>query len=394
MTGRESPPPRVLLAVTDPVSLRLLSGLPVALSERGWQVDVVVGGESPSLPGATTWLVPMQRDAAPLADLVALVRWIRLVRRRHPSAVLVGTPKAGLLGLLAAWITRVPVRVYHLRGLRLESAHGIQARVLTILERVAMRAATAVVAVSDSLRDECLNRRLTDPSKIVVLGRGSSNGVDLGRFAECFPISRADRTAKWGLDPSLDVVGFVGRVTPSKGLTTMVDAAQVASSQGARFQVLLVGPEEVPGYGRQLIRALESAGVPAAHVPWVDDVATVYPAMDVLCLPSLREGFPNVVLEASAASLAVVTTDATGCRDAVMPDVTGWISKAGDVDDLARALGVALSDGERRRQVGAAGRRFVEESFARAHVQGLVANFLSDATRREACATNSRELSA
>lgn len=366
----------VLLAVTDPVSLRLLDGLPKTLTERGWSVDVVVGGFAPTVEGATTRVVPMRRQPTPVADLLSLLTWMRVLRRSHPSAVVVGTPKAGLLGLLAARMTRVPVRIYHLRGLRLETTSGVSTWLLTLLERLAMSAATAVVAVSPSLRDECLTRRLTDESKIIVLGRGSSNGVDLARFSPADPETRQACRSRLGLDPTLDVIGFVGRLTPSKGLSVLAQAALLA--RGAYpFQILLVGSEEREGYARSLLSILRVAGIPTTHVPWVEDVSQVYPAMDLLCLPSLREGFPNVVLEAAASSLPVVTTDATGCRDSVIPSVTGWIAQAGDAADLSRCLISALANDGRRRSMGKAARRFVEENFDRNRVQDNLADYLA-----------------
>ncbi len=125
----------------------------------------------------------MQRSIAPLADLVALFRLWRLIGKCRPDLVEFSTPKAGLLGTLAAWLRSVPRRVYMLRGLKLEATTGIKRRVLLAAERMAARCAHVVVCNSESLRAEALALRLAPASKLRCLGEGSSNGVDIERFS-------------------------------------------------------------------------------------------------------------------------------------------------------------------------------------------------------------------
>lgn len=374
------PTNRVILGVTDPVSLRLMEGLPGRLARDGWSVDLVVGAPVASVEGATIHVIPMRRNPSPWADLVALVRWTRLVRQLRPAAVMVGTPKAGLLGILAARLCRVPVRIYHLRGLRLETSRVPTAWLLYLLELIVMRASTSVLAVSPSLREQCVARGLVKGDKIVVLGGGSSNGVDLGRFSPPSPSRRRETRTELDLAPSLPVVGYVGRLTRSKGLSVMVQAV-ADTREAVDLQVLLVGSEEEAGYADQLLGELALGGVRTRHLPWMEDPAAAYSAMDVLCLPSLREGFPNVVLEASASNIPVVTTDATGCRDSVRPGETGWIARRGDASDLSACLKLALSDGPLREAMGRRARSMVEADFGRSRVQDAIATFLKNSVR-------------
>lgn len=372
------PAPRsLLLAVTDPVSLRLIEGLPAHLRDVGWEVTVVAGGESVA---GVDEVVPMVRNPSPFFDLVALVRWVRLLRRRRQDVVIASTPKAGLLGMAASWLLRVDRRVYLLRGLRLETETGLRRAILLAMERLAAGFATDVLCVSHSLRDEYVRLSLGKPAKAVVLGSGSSNGVDTERFRPTSCTDRADGRTSFGLDQGVPVVGYIGRITPAKGLDTLVEAAVIAN-RTALFQLLLVGRSEKDGYASQLVQKLQAAEVPHRVNDHVSDVGSAYAAMDVFCLPSLREGFPNVVLEAAACGLPVITTTATGCRDAVIPGRTGWLVREGDSDQLALAICSAVKDLDQCRVLGSLGREWVTQEFARARVWSLLDNYLAGPTR-------------
>ncbi len=352
-----------------------MTGLPSHLNSQSWEVHLVVGSAVPDVPGGYTHLVSMTRDPSPLKDLVSLWRWLVLLRAVRPQVLLIGTPKASLLGLIAARICRVPHRVYHLRGLRLETERGAKRRLLTALERLTMRSATQILAVSPSLVDASTSLRLASAEKFTVLGAGSSNGVDVERFSASTSETRARACWTLGLDPGLPVVGFVGRMTPDKGLDVLVEAALAASRRQA-FQMLFVGDDEAPAYTNLLLTKLADGGVTATRLEAVQDVASVYRAMDLFCLPSLREGFPNVVLEAAASGLPVITTTATGCRDAVQHGVTGWLVRPGDPQELTVRLLSVLSNPEAGRQMGSAGRAWVERDFERNQVWQRIDQYL------------------
>ncbi|MGY1716242.1 glycosyltransferase [Geodermatophilus sp. SYSU D01106] len=325
---------------------------------RGWDVHVVTS------PGAeldvvarreevTTHALLMEREVAPARDVRALLRWIRLLLRLRPDVVNVGTPKAALLGSLAAWSTRVPVRVYVMRGLRLEGVEGrMRSIVLWLAERLTIRLATDVVCVSASLRQEAATRGLFGRrDEPVVLAKGSSNGVDPGRWDPAF--AAADRSAvraAWGVRPDEPVVGFVGRLTRDKGVDTLL--AAVAEVPDLPLRLVLVGSLDEA----DLEPAIRALGDRVVRVDETDDVASVYVGIDVLCLPTLREGLPNVVLEAALAEVPAITTTATGARDSVLPGITGWLVPPGDVTALSGALRTWAEDPLRARELGRAAR--------------------------------------
>ena len=358
---------RIVLGATVGRSLSVLDGLPQHLAHLGWDVHVVSSGGAElealgALPGVTATALSMERDPSPLRDLVSLWAWLRYLRRTRPTVLFVGTPKAALLALLAGAVMRVPRRVYILRGLRLESARGVVRIGLEAMERLTCRLAHVVVSVSPSLRAKALELGIVEESKIRVLGAGSSNGVDLVRFR---PRPRATHLGDLQLAGDVPVVGFVGRLTRDKGLSTLAEARRTLLENELDHQLLIVGG--VDGDADSLAE-LTSTGRPAVQIGHVPDTAPYYALMDVVVLPTLREGFPNTVLEASASGRPVITTDATGAVDSVVPGRTGLVVPTADPPALAAAIEAVLADVELADRLGRGGRRHVEEHFARADV--------------------------
>jgi len=288
------------------------------------------------------------------------------------SALLVDCWRSGV----AARITRVPFRVYHLRGLRLETTTGVKRRVFAALERVAMRSAHSVIAVSPSLRQRAVDLRLVTGSRIRVLGHGSSNGVSIPSTVPS-PAERTAKRSELGLESLPPVVGFVGRLTPDKGLEVLASARGILEARGVDHQMLIVGGVDEHA-GPEVLSSVRSVGRPATETGYVSDARSYYAAMDVLCLPTLREGFPNVVLEAAAAGVPTVTTDATGAVDSVVDGVTGWIAVTGDPVSLADRLQESIeARPSLRQQLGAAARERVVRDFSREHVWFLFDEFLT-----------------
>lgn len=349
---------RVLYGVTVSGSAALLRGQLAWFRARGWDVHLVTSpGEIAAAlardEGVGLHALPMEREVSARGDLLALWRWTVMLRRLRPEVVNLATPKAGLIGSLAAWVTRVPVRVYELWGLRLEGARTrTEAAVLWMAERLTIWFATDVVCVSHSLREEARRRRLFGRrDRPVVLGNGSSNGVDAARWDRAFAtVDRNAVRAGWDAAPGDLVVGFVGRICSDKGVGDLLEAFRSVADLPVRL--VLVGPVEDEG----LRSRMAAAGDRVTHVDMTQDLGPVYVGMDVLCLPTYREGFPNVVLEAALAGVPAVTTTATGARDSVLAGRTGWLVEPGDVAGLAAVLRACAEDRATIRSFGRAAR--------------------------------------
>ncbi len=362
---------RVMSVVTSSLSVRLFEARPEYFAGKGYEVMVVSSaGEElrkAEREGVRTAEVQMAREISPWRDLVSLWRLVRVMRRLRPTITNVGTPKAGLLGGLAAWLCGVPCRYYTLYGLRCETATGMKREVLIAAERMACGCAHRVICVGESLRQKAIELGVVEASRTVVLGGGSCNGVEAERFAPTAQVLRRGRQMReeLGIPGNAPVVGFVGRLTKDKGINELVEAYCELRKEMAELRLLLVGEMEEGDPLTARTRWLLEKEPGIVRTGFVQDPADHYHVMDVLALPTYREGFPTVVLEAHAAGKPVVAARATGAVDAVIDGVTGILVPVGDAQALASALELVIRDRGLAAALGSAGRERVLQEFRR-----------------------------
>ncbi len=368
---------RLVVGITSDQTCLVLAGRLRALRLAGFQVTVVSSPgklleQTVVAEGVAGYPIPMVRGIAPFADAWSLLCIIGMLLRVRPTITDFSTPKAGLLGNLAAWGLRVPHRVYTLRGLKLESSQGLKLLLLLWSERLAARCAHVVLCNSVSLREEAVKLSVAPKAKLRLLGDGSSNGVDIARYS---PGSSGVRRAL-GIADGEPVLGFVGRLTSDKGVPELLVAFESILRAVPDCWLLLVGwydgSEDALEEGwRELI-----AGHPRIrHTGYVKDTAHYYRAMDVMILPTHREGFPNAVLEAAASGVPVITTESTGARDAVLPEVTGLLIPARIPEAIEEAALELLRDDGKRKRMGEAARAWAVERFSNERVLGLAVEF-------------------
>jgi len=385
MAHTPSPEPRraplVALITTSPLALWAFFVTQARqLRAAGFAIEAVSAPgdkleEFRRLTGVPAHGVRFERRMHPLADLRALWSLWNLLRWRRPAIVHTHTPKAGLIGMIAAALLKIPVRIYTVNGLVLETRLGLARWVLVTTERLACRLATQVLCVSPSLARRMSELELCPPAKLRVLGSGASHGVDLAQFDPSAPWADGGRVRRrYGIPPDALVVGFAGRIVRDKGIEELAAAWINLREEFTSLHLLLCGVFESNDAIRTDTRALLSSD-DRVHLTggMISDMPSAYAAMDVVVLPSWREGLPNVALEAAAMKLPIVATRATGCVDAVADGVTGLLTTPGDAGELAQAIRALLEDPDRRQRMGEAGRRFVGERFSEREVTARLA---------------------
>jgi glycosyltransferase involved in cell wall biosynthesis len=370
---------RVVHVMTVPASLYFLSGQIGYLRARGFELHAISSpGEYLEPFGAQEGIpvhaVAMTRAISPLRDLRALWRLWRLLRDLSPDVVHAHTPKGGLLGTIAAALAGVRGRVYHVRGLPFLTASGWRRRLLVAAEWTSCALAHRVLAVSHSMRAIAVEKGICPPEKIAVLAGGSGNGVDAtGRFVPQPPAVRRETRARLGLPQNALVIGFVGRVVREKGVVELATAWRALREAQPRAFLLVVGRLDVEDAIPADVRA-ELERDARVRLAGVDpNTPPLYAAMDVVALPTYREGFPNVALETAAMALPIVATNVPGCVDAVVDGTTGALVPARDAGALRDALLRYLGDGALRAAHGAAARRRVLARFRREAIWAALA---------------------
>jgi glycosyltransferase involved in cell wall biosynthesis len=348
-------------------SLRMAGFKVTLLSSPGESLDRIAAEEE-----IDAYPLPMKRGIAPLSDIVSFFALCRVLRQLRPAITDFSTPKAGLLGNVAAWMLRVPHRIYTLRGLKLEGTRGAKRRLLLWSERLAGGCADFLLCNSPSLLASACKLRIASRRKLQLLGDGSSNGVDTDRFSP----GSSNVRGRLGIASDELVLGFVGRLTKDKGIPELITAFDSISKAEPRCWLLLVGwfDEAEDALGSALRQRI------AAHpriccTGFVIDTVPYYRTMDLFVLPTHREGFPNAVLEASACGLAVITTESTGARDAVVPEVTGLLIPPRNPEAISNSVLELFRDSEKRLRLGAAGRARVKDLYTNERVLGLAAAF-------------------
>jgi glycosyltransferase involved in cell wall biosynthesis len=358
------------------------SGLIKRLKELS--VDVtIVSSDSPLLHdfekklGCRVFPLEITRRMSPLRDLLAVLRLARHYRRQRYDIVHGHTAKGGMVGMIAAFIAGLPVRIFSLHGLLIETSTGLKRKLLWFIETLTCRTATTVLVDSPSIRVKALQERLCSPEKMKSLGNGTACGINLELFnPEKLTLAlRSSTRANLGIPDDAIVAGFVGRIVPDKGIECLVDAFELAGNKADNVYMVLVGlVETVRERISQNIKHRIERNPRIICTGRVPDVVPLYAAMDFVVLPSRREGFPYVPLEAAAMGLPTIVSRATGCVDAVVDNVTGLIVDVDNSEQLCDAMLRLAGDAALRKELGQKGyervcKFFDEKSMIDEHIR-------------------------
>lgn len=353
---------KIFQLVTVSKSITLMKGQVEYLRDNHLDVQVVSseGPEQKTYSSDITHVVNMEREISLKNDLKSLINMIKLFQKEKPYIVNSGTPKAGLIGTLAAFVTRRPVRIYTVRGLRLETVSGLKYKILYAMEKLAMLCSTDIIAISDSLKDKIVELGLAKHSDIKVLGYGSSNGINLNNFKKDNDDISED--IKKQLEGYF-VVGFVGRIVKDKGIHEVIEAFKMVQQKHDNVKLLIVGPiEKDDSISENDFNYLQNNHdiIMTGHV---NDTVKFYNNMDVLVFPTYREGFGNVSIEAQAVEVPVIVNDVTGAKDTLVDNVTGFLVEKGNYPQIAEKIMYLITHPQQRMQLGVNGRKNVEEKF-------------------------------
>ncbi len=337
---------RLLRITTVPTSLQtLLRGQMRFMQTNGLIVSMAsANGDGLSdlenREGCRHYVLPLTRQLTPFRDLWAVWVTLRLIWHLRPDIVHTHTPKAGLVGMLAAWLARVPVRLHTVAGLPLMTRQGMFRRVLIWVERLTYACATGVYPNSLALH-RFIQDTISRSPKLRVVGHGSSNGINSQHYCKTPALRQAAATLRqtYGLSPDVFVWVFVGRLVRDKGLNELVEAYEQLSRVHSSMHLLLVGPfEETLDPISASTRALIETRADIHVTGFQADVRPFLVMANALVFPSHREGFPNVPMQAACLELPMILTDINGCNEIVTNNENGLLVPPNNVLALTEAM--------------------------------------------------------
>lgn len=377
--------------VTIARSIGLMKGQLSYLRNAGFDVTVV------SSPGeklkkaeveekVSTKAINMERGISPIKDFISLIKIITFFVKEKPKICNAGTPKAGFLGMIAAWITRVPFKIYTIRGLPFEGATGLKRKILILTEKIACACADKVICISPSVKNVAIKYNLTSENKTVVFGHGSSNGLQFERFEKTPSIENEIKNikTKYNLSKYRFIVGYVGRINNFKGVKELVLAFENLQKKYKDIGLLIVGNREKKDAISNEISQKISNNLDIIEIGWIENPVPYYYLIDILAFPTYREGFGNVSIEAQATGTPVVTTNATGSVDTVIDGETGFIVNVKDVKGLEKAIERFIKNPSLINEMGEKAKKHVREKFDSKIIwEGLVSLYKSGLSNLE-----------
>jgi glycosyltransferase involved in cell wall biosynthesis len=341
--------PSILRLTTIPMSLNLLlkgqfsfmvrNGFNVKVgSSDGNEISAIIERE-----GVEHHIFSFSRIISPILDLIAIFQLVIFMRKHKFDIVHTHTPKAGLLGMIAAWICRVPIRLHTVAGLPLMEANGIKRVVLMMTERLTYNCATRVYPNSFKMLEYIQRHIYTSKTKLSVIANGSSNGIDTEYFQITELLNEQAVAVRDNLKiPSNHKVAvFVGRITGDKGINELI----AAFTSFEDLSLILVGPFEPDLDPLDSKTVVEIKQQPNIHsVGYQSDVRPYLLASDFLVFPSYREGFPNVPMQAGAMGLPCIVTDINGCNEIIENQINGLIIPPKDKEALRVAIEVMVEN--------------------------------------------------
>jgi len=342
----------------------------IALSSPGEELHTVAERE-----GVRTITVPMERHISPLKDLLALIKMVRVFRKEKPAMVHSMTPKAGLLCMMAAWLTGVPVRVHTFTGLVWPTSMGLKRKMLMATDWLTCACATHIIPEGEGVKSDLIAGKITN-KPLKVLGYGNVMGVDLTHYVR----SEELKVKSEKLRSDRFTFLFVGRIVKDKGINELCQAFDKLSKK-TPVRLVLVGRYEddldpISDEAREMIK--NNSSIEYVGPQYGEDLLSYYAVADCFVFPSYREGFPNTVLEAGAMGLPSVVTDINGSREIIEDGKNGVIVPSQNAEALYEAMQKMLIDKEKRKYMASNARKMIASRFEQGFVRKCLYDFYDE----------------
>ena len=367
---------KLIRITTVPISFKVLlkgqlrfmasNGFDVkGVSSEGDELKEVIENE-----GIVMEAINMSRKITPFQDLKSLWEMWNFLRKEKPQIVHTHTPKAGIIGMLAARLAGVPHRLHTVAGLPLMEATGIKRKILNFVEKLTYSSATRVYPNSKGLYDFILQNNFTQSNKLKIIANGSSNGINTTFFslAQVSEIERVTLREKLNIQPDDFVFVFVGRIVSDKGINELIKAfseLQTAeNNELTGIKLLLVGGLESdldPLNPETLAEINQNKDIISAG--FQQDVRPFFAISDALAFPSYREGFPNVVMQAGAMGLPSIVSDINGCNEIIVEGENGLIIPSKNVEKLKEKMLTLARDKNLYVKLKENSRRMIENRY-------------------------------
>jgi glycosyltransferase involved in cell wall biosynthesis len=320
---------RILFATSAPVSILLLKGQGHFNKSKGAEVFFASSRDAKYLPtileeGFEFKELAIEREIALVRDFKAVLAAIKIIKEVKPDVVNASTPKAGLIFMIACFFTNVRMPIFTLRGLRSSTLPGLKGLVVRTTERLSCLLAKKVIVISPSLLAYAVANKIVNRKKAIVIGKGSSNGINVSKFNPdaLDPKTTLELKTEWGIPQNAFIFGYLGRIVQDKGVVEMYHSFQMIKDNN--IFLVLVGDYEVDDAIPEEIYEEMCNDVQVRIIPFSNNVPLVISTFDVLILFSYREGFGNVALEASCMGKPILVSNIVGLCDTVEHEVTGF----------------------------------------------------------------------
>ena len=375
------------MVATVPFAFNVFMKSHIDLLKVDYDVTLMANGEAEELEGllgehVRFVAITIERKISLKEDFLALIKLWLFFRREKFDGVCSLLPKSGLLAMLAARFSGIPVRLNIFNGEVWANDRGFMRYLLKFTDRVIVACATHLLAVSPSQRDFLVQNRIVTVGKMGVVANGSIAGVDENRFKPD-AVERARLRAVHKIPCNALVFLFLGRVNRDKGVLDLISAFVRVAQSNTSHHLLVVGPDE-ESLDAELFNLADRFPGRVHRIGFTDQPESYMAVSDVICLPSYREGFGMVLIEAAAAGLPAIASRIYGIVDAVEEGVTGLFHEAGNVNQIAEAMLLLGGDETMRRDMAEAARRRAIEEFSQIRVKfGFLSFYRETFSRRK-----------